>query len=157
MYYIHWNEVRFFFFFFFVISGIHSGDQALWWSTYLNIHFSLLPVTLVCNLNVIHVTPVTVLVTWIVLLFTLCLAVQDVLPTERQSHVLILGLPVNSDDRVFWSCHQGLFQQYGRKESDIVESGHHFSLETLQLGQLIGKGCNAAVYEARSAAKCFGV
>jgi hypothetical protein len=44
---------------------------------------------------------------------------------------------------------QDLFQQYGVKQSGVDEYGHQFSLETLQLGQLIGKGCNAAVYEAR--------
>ena len=62
-----------------------------------------------------------------------------------------------SDYGVLCSFLQGLFQKYGVKEANVVESGHHFSLETLQLGQLIGKGCNAAVYEARPAAAFCGV
>ncbi|KAK7093778.1 hypothetical protein V1264_007471 [Littorina saxatilis] len=55
----------------------------------------------------------------------------------------------NEIDDVLCTGIRGLFQRYGVKEGTIVEAGQQFSLETLQLGQLIGKGCNAAVYEAR--------
>ncbi|KAL8594003.1 hypothetical protein ACOMHN_028989 [Nucella lapillus] len=42
-----------------------------------------------------------------------------------------------------------LFQQHGGKEREVEFKGHHFSLQSLQLGQLIGQGCNAAIFEAR--------
>nr|KAG5702463.1 hypothetical protein BaRGS_015095 [Batillaria attramentaria] len=54
----------------------------------------------------------------------------------------------NAED-VLCSGIRGLFQQYEAKSSQVVSGDQQFSLETLELGQLIGKGCNAAVYEAR--------
>lgn len=55
----------------------------------------------------------------------------------------------NSGDDVLYSGVRGLFQQYGAKSNHLVSDDQQFSLESLELGQLIGKGCNAAVYEAR--------
>ena len=51
---------------------------------------------------------------------------------------------------------QDLFQQYGTKESCVGDTDQQFSLETLQLGKLIGKGCNAAVFEARPCETALG-
>lgn len=54
-------------------------------------------------------------------------------------------------DDVLCSGIRDLFQQYGGKGSSVETGGQHFSLQSLQLGQLIGQGCNAAVFEAKPA------
>lgn len=54
-----------------------------------------------------------------------------------------------STEDVLCSGIRDLFQQYGGKERLVEKGGQHFSLQTLQLGPLIGQGCNAAVFEAR--------
>ncbi|XP_076452077.1 uncharacterized protein LOC143287723 isoform X2 [Babylonia areolata] len=67
-----------------------------------------------------------------------------------------LGLGASLDkksetDDVLCSGIRDLFRQYGGKEKRVEANGQYFSLQSLHLGQLIGQGCNAAVFEARPA------